>query len=343
MIVPHEKLEAFRLVPPSRMALPSWLVLRSYVSWALLIAVALCYPRSGYAESMQGPRRSDHPVGEHGVRYGPWNRDLELWASRDGRTFMYKGVFVERGGVPTLAKTPRGRLVVAFQWFPLDRPEAFDQIAVMFSEDHGDQWTDPQPIELVGLPAHLHRAFDPTLVVLKNGTFRLYFTSERGGRRGNRAIFSATSRDGIRYTVEPGQRFGLEGEETFDAAVAKLGATWHLYCPIFGSSGRGYHAISQDGLNFTRKPDVTVGDQGDWLGTVLSVEGGLRFYGSGRRGGWVAFSSDGSHWTIADDARSRGADPGVVITDEGRILHVTIGPLREDATTERPFVRREGR
>jgi hypothetical protein len=45
--------------------------------------------------------------------YGPWNRDLEWHESGDGLAFTKKGTFVERGGVPSLARTEDGRLVAA--------------------------------------------------------------------------------------------------------------------------------------------------------------------------------------------------------------------------------------
>lgn len=273
-------------------------------------------------------------------KYGPWNRDLEIHESSDGLRFTRRGTFVERGGVPALARTKDGRLLAVFQWFPLELREDFDKIAVMLSEDDGQNWSSPQTISITGMPDNLNRSFDPTLVVLDDGTFRLYFSSERGnqyGRRGNRAIFSAISKDGLHYTFEPGQRFGFESKGTFDCAVAPLGGAWHMYCPIPGNRGHGYHAVSRDGLNFTQLPNVIVPGRGEWLGAVICVQDGLRFYGSGgRQGGWVAFSQDGASWELLEDARTPGGDPGVVLTTDGRVLAISTGPLREDASKQRP-------
>ncbi len=276
-------------------------------------------------------------------QYGPWNRDLELWESADGgRTFIRKGVFAERGGVPCLARARTGRIYAAFQWFPLDRRQDFDQVAVMVSDDEGRTWSRPKVITLEGLPDKLYRCFDPTLVALDDGRLRLYFTSERGtdyDPRGNRAIFSAVSTDSYRYTFEEGERFGLEYRETYDVAVAKLGTTWHLYCPR-EEPGRGYHAVSVNGLDFTLQPDVTVPGDRRFLGAVIPASGGLRFYGTGP-GGWVGFSKDGARWEVEEASRFGGADPGAVVTKDGRILLVTTGQLRGDASPGPAFPEEE--
>ena len=111
-------------------------------------------------------------------------------------------------------------------------------------------------IELDTLPPGYDRAFDPTPVTLPDGRFRLYFTSKQGG--GNTAIFSALSKDAIHYTLEPGMRFGVDGENVVDCSVAKLGDTWHLYAPVPRENGRAYHAVSKDGLQFEQQPEVNV-------------------------------------------------------------------------------------
>ena len=269
---------------------------------------------------------------------GPWNNDLDFYESDDGLRFKKSGLFSERGGVPTMAKLRDGRLLAMFQWFPVDRRESFDQIAATIGSSDGVTWSAPRTIRIDGMPETLYRSFDPTLVVLPDGRLRLYFSSERGtaqNRRGNRAIFSAISTDGWNFTFEPGQRFGLSDAETFDTAVALLGHTWHLYCPIPGQT-RGYHATSEDGLTFIRQSDVSVEGQREWLGNVLAVREGLRFYGSGP-GGWVGFSSDGFRWTVEPSQNPPTPDPGVVLTETGRTLGIALGPRRPDATTQIPF------
>lgn len=271
---------------------------------------------------------------EHTPQYGPWNRDLVWYESTDGENFNSLGTFVERAGVPSLARGADGKLYAVFQWFPLEEPEAFDQIAVMRSEDGGKTWFSPQTIQINGMPEGLFRAFDPTLIALPDGRFRLYFTSERvsGLRmRGNRAIFSAISSDALQYDFEPGERFGFEDQETYDTAVTHFKGAWHLYCPVQGEEGHAYHAISDDGLNFTEFSEVSIEEPWSWIGNVLAADEELLFYGSGPEGAWLAHSDDGEEWALDSNFRLPGGDPAVIQTDDHRLLLVVTGLLREDA------------
>jgi hypothetical protein len=265
---------------------------------------------------------------------GPWNNDLSLFVSQDGQRFDPGRVLVQSGGVPALLRDQWGRLVATFQWFPFDRREAFDRIAVMFSYDDGKTWGRPQPVEVADMPHGFPRPCDPTLVQLDDGRYRLYFTSS--GPPGHRpATYSAVSNDAIHYIFEPGRRFGVDDETVLDCAVVRLGATWHYFAPIQRATARGYHAISEDGLNFRRLDDVTVPGDRQWLGCVLATEVGLRFFGSGRDGAWSANSADGSKWQVEPITDRIGADPGVARTDSGGYILISTAPRRADAETVR--------
>src|SRR5689334_2237097 len=50
---------------------------------------------------------------------GPWDNDLLISESIDGITFAKPTVFVERGGVPSIVRDSGGKLIAAFQWFPM--------------------------------------------------------------------------------------------------------------------------------------------------------------------------------------------------------------------------------
>jgi len=273
--------------------------------------------------------------GQEPQRYGPWDRDLAILESSDGLRFGEARPFVERAGVPTLACDAAGRLVAAFQWFPLDRAAAFDRVAISFSED-GKTWTAPESAVFEGLsPTAFERPYDPTLVPLADGRIRMYFTSRDLAGGGEQAIYSAVTSDGKAFTFEPGQRFGVAGERVIDCAAVRRGKTFHLFAPVQGQDGRGYHAISEDGLAFRRIDDVTVPGRRSWLGCAVDTGDGLRFYGSGM-GTWSAFSQDGTAWTVDEGARAKGADPGVAAARDGRILIVVTGDLRADAGRDLP-------
>ena len=287
-------------------------------------------PRDG-ERPLRRPDQPDQPR----VRMGPWNRDLNILRSRDGLTFSESKVFVERGGVPCLAQDKSGRLIAVFQWFPMDRREDFDKIGVVFSEDGGKNWTAPRAIEITGQPAELERAFDPTLVSLDDGKFRLYFTSKPGAD--NTAIYSAVSGDAVRFTFEPGQRFAAAEENVVDCSVAKLGDAWQLFAPLPRHAGRAYHATSKDGLKFERQPDVSAEVNGTWIGNVINTGESLRFYGSGRGGVWSASSRDGVNWSADDGQRAPGGDPAAWPLKGGGYVMVVTGGPRADAPMDPPW------
>jgi hypothetical protein len=162
---------------------------------------------------------------------GPWDNDLVLLRSQDGKSFPAFGVLASRAASATLcAGEPGGRLVAAFLWYPEQRPEAFDQIAVAFSADQGGTWSEPLPIVILGLPDELARPGDPCLVALPDGRFRLYFISQpQDGPAagpfppgGWPAAYSAVSDDALLWTFEDGARFALEGSRVGAPSVARF-------------------------------------------------------------------------------------------------------------------------
>jgi hypothetical protein len=93
--------------------------------------------------------------------------------------------------------------------------------------------------------------------------------------------------------------------------------------------GVGYHAVSRDGLTFTREPDVRMPGGRRWLGNVVSDAGALRFFGTGGPGGvWTATSVDGRAWQLSFPVDAQGADPGAVRLRDGAWLVVVTQPSR---------------
>jgi hypothetical protein len=259
--------------------------------------------------------------------------------NRDG-TVDRLAVF-ERAGVATLARLKDGRLIAAHQHFPADSPADFDKVAVHFSEDDGRTWTQPQVIQLTGLPEGMRFPFDPTLVPLPDGKVRLYFTSVKRRQTDESlpGIYSAVSTDGVHYEFEPGMRFGIEGRKVIDCAVVLHRGVYHLIAPDNGAAGRrpdesepvdgrGYHAVSGDGLKFRRVDDVQIeGRHRQWLGCAQSAGQFITFYGTGE-GVWTATSEDGASWKAGSTLRIRGADPGAIALSDGSLVVVATTPPR---------------
>lgn len=277
---------------------------------------------------------------------GPWNNDVLIYrATTDGKAGRL-GTF-ERAGVPTLARLNDGRLLAAFQHFPADDQRNFDRVAASFSSDEGKTWTKPRPIVVEGMDETLARPFDPTLVPLPDGRVRIYFTSNRSSdfSRSTPQIYSAISSDGLHYTFEPGVRFGVEGRIVIDCAVVLHQGVFHLYSPDNGTArefqdsqqrhepprtGAGYHAVSRDGLNFTRTEDVVLGGRDvRWLGNAQSDGSTITFFATGR-GVLTATSGDGASWEPAVHFSVQGADPGAVEAKDGGWILLVTGPPRDD-------------
>ncbi|MGE0453180.1 MAG: sialidase family protein [Vicinamibacteria bacterium] len=236
----------------------------------------------------------------------------------------------ERAGVPSLVRLADRRLMAAFQWFPEQPAEAFDKIAVSFSDDDGVGWSTPATIEIEGLPAGHRFPFDPTLLQLDDGRIRLYATLNEGRtfQDSTPRIGSLLSADGVRYVLEAGDRLAVSGEMVIDCAAVRHRGLFHLYSPVQERSGLGYHGVSSDGLALERQADVFLDGGVRWLGCAVSDGAHVRFYGTGDRGLWSAESEDGFRFGPPAWFTLGGADPGVVEEPDGSRLFLFTGPPR---------------
>lgn len=302
---------------------------------ALLLGLAVS------STSAQQPRRQ--PT-------GPWENDIAVYRLAGAQS--QRLATFPRAGVATLARLADGRIIAGFQHFPADDERHFDRVAVAYSRDEGRSWTKPEPIAVIGMEAGLMRPFDPTLVPLPDGRVRIYFTSNRSRdfRHSVPEIYSAISRDGLCYEFEPGVRFAIPGHVVIDCAVAIHNGVFHLIAPDNGTpeemraseerrepprAGSGYHAISQDGLNFERVADVKLANGNRWLGNMQSDGGRLAFFGTGP-GPWPTTSADGQTWSTNSPAtRLPGADPGAVKLKDGTWLIALTSPAQQSVRPTR--------
>jgi hypothetical protein len=122
---------------------------------------------------------------------------------------------------------------------------------------------------------------------------------------------------------------------------------------VIGSSPRygiGYHAVSEDGLIFTRVDDVRIDGYRQWLGNAQSDGQVIAFFGTGQSGGpippdigqprggvWLATSTDGQSWKLLESSPIPGADPGAVATRDGGWIVAVTGPPRPGTPSEQRF------
>ncbi len=321
-------------------------------------------PRGGRGFQAPNNFNPQPPPGNRSAN-GPWNNDVIAWRVGTNGA-VEKAATFERAGVPTVARLKDGRLIAAHQHFPENDDVNFDKVAVHFSDDDGRTWGAAQVIQVAGLPEGMRFPFDPTLVPLTDGRVRLYFTGNMRGAASTPAIHSALSSDGVNFAYEPGARFAVEGRAVIDCAVVLHQGVVHLYAPDNGvgqnpgqrrddepaanrpRQGVGYHATSQDGLNFTRMADVQIDGRRSWLGNAQSDGTLITFFGTGEglnsgntSGGrpgpsfWMATSADGQTWKQVANPPIGGGDPGAVKTQDGGLLVVITGPPVRGTTPRR--------
>lgn len=181
---------------------------------------------------------------------GPWDRRLLLAFSDDGTTFQRAGLLTDQADAPDVVIDAQGRILVYYitNYEPLR-----DHTVVAISENGGATWV--HNAIAIGLPEAWRPPADPAVVLLDDGRLRMYFSS--GAELPWVGTRSAISADGIHFELEEGVRFALPDQRVIAPAVFRAGGAWHLFW-IAGQGNNG-HAVSDDGLNFTRVDDLTLG------------------------------------------------------------------------------------
>ena len=260
---------------------------------------------------------------------GPWENPLLIARSADGVTFTTPAVFQDSGGVPSAVRWKGDTLACVFQWCrgPAGGP-TWDKVAVKFSFDRGQTWTEPQLVVFDNLPPQYQRPFDPTLAVTGD-SLRIYFSSSDGmpppGGDSIIDTYSAISGDGVRFRFEPGARVDHPTRRVIDPAVVWFNGAWHYTSPIGAPQEGAYHYVSPDGLAFSRVPDIPSDPQHNWTGNFVAADSAeLRFYGCGPSV-WFNRSPNGGQWLGYTPTTVRGGDPTVVRLDSTDWLLVCVG------------------
>jgi hypothetical protein len=181
-----------------------------------------------------------------------------------------------------------------------------------------------------------------TSVMREGATWRAWYTGWNGDERRIAAgrveavhfrIGCATSRDGARWTKQPGAfegaALGLGARDEPDSmsaahpSVLKVGPEYHLWYEAYdGTAWRIAHARSTDGTTWTKRGAVlepgTAGER-DRLGVrhpvVRKTASGFEMWYQGRSASTPAFhvlratSADGERWTAAPDVALRTDPP----------------------------------
>ncbi len=302
-------------------------------AWALGQLVSDLVPKVGPGQPPPGARGG----------MGPWATRALLATSTDGIHFSRTGTIVsDQAGVPNAMVDPEGRARV----YHIDYGNgniiacAVQNTLLSTKGWHPDQSTTwiHRRCRVDGLPTGPRRSdpVDPTVVLLPDKTYRLYFMCATP----TPSIYSATSKDGFVFQFEPGVRYA-PGEPVFDPVVLKTPDGWLLWT---GPDG-GHFAVSKDGLHFEAKGRFTVEGQPfmTWSAAALpaAAGGGYRLYGNVVGAGpsrAMAESRDGKTWSLRPETWLEGPgdpkveqgvapDNGLAVLPDGTYLLAYLSPI----------------
>lgn len=216
---------------------------RLLLSLSLVISLGIgCTPAAPDLGSDFDPVRGKATAPQDdGFARGPYDRRLMTAISYDGLAYTPNETWIcDQCHAPD-AVVKDGSIFVYYEgWIVGDR---VNTSAVAISADRGRTWSYKY-LELVGGDS-IDRVESPDVVLLDDGTFRLFFTA--GNPQG---IHSATSADGITFAYE-GPIFAQRDDVAVDSTTFKVDDTWHIYARSKDGVGRLWHLVSTDGLAFS--------------------------------------------------------------------------------------------
>jgi len=187
------------------------------------------------------------PVGPSiGTEVPPWGkRRLMTATSVDGITFTPTGkILTDRANVPDLVTDPDGTLRLYYIGQGIVEGQS-ETTAMALSRDHGATW-EFHLLSFSDLKDPNHLPSDPDVVLLADGTYRMFYTTSVSA--GNIGIAYADSTDGISFTYKD---IALSAESSVvDSTTFFADGEWHML--VLPETGGGQlHATSADGMNFS--------------------------------------------------------------------------------------------
>jgi hypothetical protein len=248
---------------------------------------------------------------------GPAMVRLMVARSKDGLNFERDGKIVcDQGAVPDMVVDRAGTVYLYYTAWTVG--SEINKTVVAISKDRGASWT----FRKLNLPRQQGESdlVDPDVLILDDGSFRLYTTIGQGGQYAR--THRLDSRDGLVF-----ERKGVAfdpGQQALDPSTIKIGNTYHLFAGGGSGPETNWHGTSPDGAVYTFDKMMTFrfNNFGQMMANGLAVDGGYRFYcfGNDRKGGITSFfTTDGNTWT---------ADAGY------RLSAVSNSPLEDGQPTD---------
>lgn len=303
------------------------------------IAALLLFICAGCGRASAGDSDFVPPEGraENAPPQSAGERRLILATSTDAKTFSPTGdILTDQGNVPDAVVDAAGRVHVYYVAQGIERGRESTVVAI--SSDNGKTWS----YHLLGFESWptLRDPSDPDVVLLEDGTFRMYFTSSLSN--GDLGIVYADSPDGITFTYK-GEAFA-PGFTVIDSSTFLFDGVWHMYV-LDEKKPVQYHATSSDGLEFEisdKTLALTVEDKVYIGSNPLIEDEQIRLFGFGGPGSDIRSfaSTDGETWKVeagsrlvADTASLHGGsylqDSTVVQLADGTYLMVYVSDIPE--------------
>ncbi len=264
----------------------------------------------------------------------PADKRLMLATSTDGIQFTSTDqIIADQANVPNILTLTDGTIYLYYAGWTVGTKN--NTMAVAISQDNGITWVH----KYVTIDGKDSKGGDPDLVLLDDGTFRMYYTGQDIGAETS-VIFYADSSDGIHFTRQ-GTAFTGTDEMAIDSSTFNIGDTWHQFTLVGYTLGH-YYATSDHGETFTLQDTTQFEYNGQpyVMANEINTTTGVRFYAFALHHPFMTFTStDGETWEVeATDVLSLDEtsglesayikDPAVAQLSDGTYLmaYVTVIP-----------------
>lgn len=262
--------------------------------------------------------------------------------STDGVTFTSTGkIITDQAGVPDVVVDARGRLYLYYTGWTVGNQQ--NVTAAALSDDKGKTWFFKY-VKFNGMP----KPVDPDIILLPDGTFRMYATAEVSA--GKAGIIYAESTDGITF-VYKGVIASLASGNLIDSNTFLVDDTWHLYA--ISNTTVHYHYTSKDGKTFTAAGEMRFTASGsDYFVSngYTTADGRYRMFASFLPEKHIRSftTTDGTNWAFESGNRFTfvGAsleelylkDPAITRLQDGTFFAAFVTRLTQSATVFAPLI-----
>jgi hypothetical protein len=270
-----------------------------------------------------------------------------LASSKDGLHFTRLNKLIsDRASVPDIMIDKDGNVRIYFVLITCrEQSQDLSNIPVVaISFDNGKNWIykkliieAPSDAPHCKTPGGSPAPVDPEVLLMSDGTYRLYATCPQYTAQGTPMTYVFFSNDGIHFSGAKHTYIPQSGI-ALDPVVVKFGSIWHLF------NGNSNPATSLDGITFNQPKtgifcpfkfkDGNV-DKCYVIGDVLTLENPLRYriylFGDTPNEGFKSIlSSDGQNWTMEQNS----AEYILTITQEAKeeyhkLMFPTVAKLKD--------------